>query len=450
MCRRIGADDPQILVDDHHAELERADEVGLVVPDERGLELGRDRALAQGDDGRLRIVARCRARGALEPDATLPLAHRHERHDGKRDDRKDRDESRLHRASIAQASVARRPMAHPRAGPLVRQETWPPRAGQRRERRWREGVAQDHEVGQPRRRHAAPARASTASTPAAGTAAAASPAASMDETRSASSSSGEVPGGHGSSDRLVHAGLPGGRRERLDAGRVQLGEALDEGADRVAVRAVARLTDGRLPATRQALAGAVAERLAEQLVEERRRGRAPSRSPRPRHGPRATRGRRIEPRVDGRLHRVERGELVGRQEPGDRRAEGDRCRLGAREPVDLVGLERGDPVQEAGQGLGRIERTVADGRAAPGGLRAPGVTESRPPVSRTDRRSATLVVVAGPELGVAEPVVGDVDPLRALEAGRRPATSGWCWRRSERQASSMTSGLASTAISRRA
>ena len=243
--RRIGADDAQVLVDDHHAELERADEVGLVVPDERGLELGRDRALAQGDDGRLRIIARRRARGALEPDATLPLAQRHECHDGKRDDRKDRDDSRLHRASIAQASVARRPMAHPRAGPLVRQETWPPRAGQGRERRWREGVAQHDEVGQPPGGHAAPSRALTAIDARRGTAAAASREARTDETRSASSSSGEVPGGHGSSDRSSSPAFRADAASAFDAGRVQPRQALDQGADRVAVRAVARLPDGR-------------------------------------------------------------------------------------------------------------------------------------------------------------------------------------------------------------
>ena len=252
------------------------------------------------------------------------------------------------------ATCAARPM-HASGRPIVGQETWPPWPGQRRERRWREGVAQDQEVCQPRRRPTGPrGRGSVRQT-------------LRDRGRGvACSEDGRDPerlvvlGRRARRPRivdpsLIDAGTLGGPRERLDARCVQLGESRDEGPDRVAVRAVARLADGGIPAARQPLAGPLPERLAQQLVEERAEHELrPVRLDGVAHAG-AGGGRWIEPRIDGLLHRVERGRLLRGQEPGDRRAEGDRCRLRAREPVDLVGLERGDAVQEPGQGLGRID-----------------------------------------------------------------------------------------------
>ena len=238
-------------------------------------------------------------------------------------------------------------------------------------------------MGQPRGRP--PARAAVAaSVRPRGIAAAASPAARIDETRSASSSSGEVPGRPRVVDPpLVDAGRFGRRRERRDARRVELRESRDEGADRDAVRAVARLPDGRIPAPREPLAGPLPERLAQQLVEEGAEHELGPVAPRPRRAPQG--GRRPPDRAAPSiavLHRLERGRLLRGQEPGDRRAEGDRCRLGAGQPVDLVGLERRDPVEEPGERLGRIGRSRTDvpGRAS---RRRRG---SRPPVSRTERR----------------------------------------------------------------
>ena len=147
-----------------------------------------------------------------------------------------------------------------------------------------------------------------------------------------------------------------------------------QAADRDAVRAVARLPDGRLPAPGQALAGALAERLAEQLVEERAEDELGRVALDRVADAGARRGSRVEPRVDrASPSPSSAAQLVGRQEAGDRGAERDRRRLGAGKPVDLVGLERGDALEEAGERLGRIGRPVPDGpRAAARSARCAG------------------------------------------------------------------------------
>ena len=133
-------------------------------------------------------------------------------------------------------------------------------------------------------------------------------------------------------------------------------------------------------------------------------------------------GRRIESSLDRGLHGFKRGELVGRQEAGDRRTECDGRRFRAREPVDLVWFETGDPVQETRQRLGRIERSLA-GRSRDDALIGPrdgATTTARAPSAGLADRcpDAPLVVVPRAQLWIAQPVMGDIDPLRALETGR--------------------------------
>ncbi len=70
----IGADDPQVLVDDHDPEVECPHEIGLVVPDEGRLELGLDRAVAQGDDGCRGVMAGRGPGRTLETDPALSFA----------------------------------------------------------------------------------------------------------------------------------------------------------------------------------------------------------------------------------------------------------------------------------------------------------------------------------------------------------------------------------------
>ena len=58
------------------------------------------------------------------------------------------------------------------------------------------------------------------------------------------------------------------RRERGHSAGVEPAKPVDERADGIAVRAVARLPDRRLPATGQTLPRSFAKRLAEEVVEE--------------------------------------------------------------------------------------------------------------------------------------------------------------------------------------
>ncbi len=218
-----------------------------------------------------------------------------------------------------------------------------------------------------------PARAAVAaSVRPCGIAAAASPAARIEETRSASSSSGDVPGGHGSSTRrsstparLAVAG------ERLDARRVQLGEPRDESPDRVAVRAVTRLTDGRIPAAREPLAGPLPERLAEQLVEERAEHELrPVRLDRVAHA-RTGGGRWIEPCVDRRPP----SRRARPPPPAAGTGRSSRRRRSAPAPRTRAGRSRQARARRPGPGTGRAsrpDRPVADGRAAPVELRGAG------------------------------------------------------------------------------
>ena len=224
-------------------------------------------------------------------------------------------------------------------------------------------------------------------------------------------------------------------------------------ADRVPVRSVARLPDGRLPAAGQALARPLAERLGQEVVEEAAEDELRRVALDRVADAGQRRGGRIETRVDGGLHRLERGEPVGRQEPGDRRPEGDRRRLGAGESVDLVGLEGRDAVEEAGQRLGRIGRPWrgrVTGRPAVA-ADAPSVVARVAAARRRarDRRSPRSWSYRARSSGsLSQSWATLIRFARSSPDG--PATSGWCWRRSERQATSIASGLASTEISRRA
>ena len=272
-----------------------------------------------------------------------------------------------------------------------------------------------------RRCRRAPGRGDGHARPTAGVgiAAAASRAASTDETRSASSSSGEVPGGHGSSDGPSSPAAAGRRRERRDPGRIESREPLDECPDRDAVRAVARLADGGLPAARQALAGAVAERLAQELVEERRRGRARWRSPRRR---RARPGRAAAAGSSRASTAVSIASRAASWSGGRKRAIVAPKAIGVGSAQASRSISSGSSAatrsrKRASASAGSAGRCRTGGRGGAAAL-ASSPRTSRPPVLADRPAQAALAVVAGAEIRVAQPVVGDVDPLRPLETGR--------------------------------
>ena len=66
--------------------------------------------------------------------------------------------------------------------------------------------------------------------------------------------------------------------------------------------------------------------------------------------------------MDGPFHGCQPRQPVRRQEPGDRRPEGDRCRFGAGKAIDLIRLQDGNACQEPSQRLGWIDRPMSDAR----------------------------------------------------------------------------------------
>ena len=348
--------------------------------------------------------------------------------------RHDRDEPAIHDASIAQARracrVSRGPVGGPGRRPVVGDEPRPPRPGQ---------------VAKVAGRKACRSTSRWASLAAASRAAATvapSAAVGVDRGRRI-----ERRQHRGDAQRLVVLGRGPGRprvgRTAVEAGLVrvaaragprpvEVAEAPDEAPHRDAVRPVARLADGRLPAAGQPLAGTLAERLAEQVVEERRRGRVRWHSHRSRRGP------RVVPRPPGRAaprrptpplraRRAGRAAGSGRSWRRTRSASGRRRRGGRSRRHRAPRRDRGSERTPR-----RIGRPAPDGRGA---LRS-AERGSRPPVVADRSPDATFAVVAAAQLRVAQPVVGDVDPLRPLEAVG-PATSGWCCRSSDRQATSI-------------
>lgn len=207
---------------------------------------------------------------------------------------------------------------------------------------------------------------------------------------------------------------PAGGRERGHAPCIERGQPAEQGPDHHPIRTVARLPDGRLPATCQTLPSPIAERFAEQFVEERTQDQLRAVSLDRLAHARMARRRGVEAGMDGPLHGCQRRQPVRRQEPGDRRAEGDRCRFGAGKAIDLIRLQDGNACQEPSQCLGWIDRPMSDG---PGwrAIIAPGIAWSD---AIADTAQATFPVVAGAQGRIAQPVVRDVDPLGGVQPSR--------------------------------
>ena len=188
-------------------------------------------------------------------------------------------------------------------------------------------------------------------------------------------------------------------------------ESLQEVPDRGRGRPVARLPDGRLPATGQSLAGAWSGRIAEQrledvaqddigeLTDDRVAGREVASSRRGQVGDGLALGP-LDHLVELRRHEAPQG--------GEER---DRGGLGERQAIELVAGQPADPIDHGGHSLGG-RRRPAD--RAPGGGRPVGPA-GRPGRSTGADPVGALAVVAAAQLRVAQPVVGDVDPLRELE-----------------------------------
>lgn len=215
---------------------------------------------------------------------------------------------------------------------------------------------------------------------------------------------------------------PDGAREHGHASGIESSQPAEQRPDHHPIRTVPRLADGRLPAARQTFPGPIAERLAEQFVEERTQDQFRT-VPLDRlaHGLLARR-HGVEPGMDGPFHGCQRRQPVRRQEPGDRRPEGDRCRFGAGKAVDLIRLQGGDALQEPSQCLSGIDRPMSNGPGcrpviAPGCSAniAPGLAWSD---AMADTAQAVLAVVAGSQGRIAQPVVRDVDPLGGVQPSR--------------------------------
>ena len=108
---------------------------------------------------------------------------------------------------------------------------------------------------------------------------------------------------------------------------------------------------------------------------------------------------------------VDDGIELGRDEPSERGQERDRGGLRERQPVELVAREAADALDHGIDALGG-RRWPARPGARPSGLGRAGRAAAAPP--RPDAVDV-LAVVAAAQVGVAQPVVGDVDPLRELE-----------------------------------
>ena len=102
---------------------------------------------------------------------------------------------------------------------------------------------------------------------------------------------------------------------------------------------------------------------------------------------------------------------LGRHEAPERGEERDRGGFRERQAIELVAGQPADPLDDGGHPLGG-RRRPADGRQAVAGPVGPAGRAGRP--TGADPVGA-LAVVAAAQLRVAQPVVGDVDPLRELE-----------------------------------
>ena len=277
-------------------------------------------------------------------------------------------------------------------------------AVKRVERGRREGMPQDEQVRQPRGGPPGPAGDRRADIPVRDGRCGIRSRRAPRRRAGASSSSGERPG----RPRLVARSVPasGTRRQRRHAGRVEARQPAEQARTAAPFGPVAGLADGCLPAAGQALAGP--RRGTARSGARRGTGRGRAR----RHRPARRRGR---PGAAGRLGRQPAPDLgfdglegrppVVGQEPPDRGAEGDRGRIGAGQPVELVGRERRDPVEEprerldarvagrrrdsAARARGRSGRLVARGAPAPGRGSAPQAPLAVVPGAQVAGRSAS-------------------------------------------------------------
>ena len=112
-------------------------------------------------------------------------------------------------------------------------------------------------------------------------------------------------------------------------------------------------------------------------------------------------------RVPQRPLEVRLDELAQRGEERDRRW------FGQRQAIELVGGQPADAFDHERDPLGR-RRWASDGPPRRRG-RPVGACPRWAPAADAD---GALAVVATPEIGIAEPVVGDVDALGQLQAGR--------------------------------
>lgn len=151
-------------------------------------------------------------------------------------------------------------------------------------------------------------------------------------------------------------------RQGRDAGRIERPEAFDQVPDGVAVRTVAWLVYGSLPATAEALARTRPERLAQESVQERRENelggvgmdRVADAMPR--------RGGGRKPPIDLGLDRLERNTTVVGQESPDGCAERDRRRVGHRHAIEIVHAEGRHALEETCEAILRAPPSPARGR----------------------------------------------------------------------------------------
>ena len=194
---------------------------------------------------------------------------------------------------------------------------------------------------------------------------------------------------------------------------VERPKAPEQRSDRCAIGPVPWLADGCLPATAEALARPSSEGFAEKIVQEgaqhELRGICPygvaDGRMRGRMGRQST--------IDLCLNRQQSGLTFIGKEPLDRRPESDRRGVRNGEPVELVVGQAFHTLQEARDEVFRPGRGTAHNRApgwAMAGLGGETVSHGA--------TEAALVIVAGPELGDAQPVVGNVDAFGLIEAVR--------------------------------
>ncbi len=206
-----------------------------------------------------------------------------------------------------------------------------------------------------------------------------------------------------------------GRRERTDTLRGKGLKSLQELPDRVRGRPIARLPDSRLPATGQSLASARSGRIAQQRLEDVAEDDVRKLTYD------GVAGREVASRCrrqvgDGRaLGPLDHLVQLRWHEAPERGEERDRGGLRERQAIEFVAREPAHTLDDRGHPLG-CGRRPAD--------RTPGRGRPVRPTGRAWRSTGAdpvgaLAVVATTQLRVAQPVVGDVDPLRELE-GFRP------------------------------